>query len=133
MKHLFLILFLVMMGSPAFSQFKELPEAQYHKNGLAYTVYGDYSTQQLAAQVAHTNYCIYRFYKLRRAARIVGFTSFSFMVLGISLNNDGSYPLYGAGCAFGVVSWALSLSAEKWMKRASIKPTQNGATFIYEF
>ncbi|MGQ1890656.1 hypothetical protein ACT29H_09460 [Thermophagus sp. OGC60D27] len=133
MKHLFLILFLVMMGSTAFSQFKELPDVQYEKHGVSYTVNGEYSTQQLAAQLAHTNFCINKFHRLRKASRIVGYTGFSLVLIGLSMEEDTGVFLSGVGGAFGFISWTLSLSAEKWLKRASIKPTQYGATFVFEF
>jgi hypothetical protein len=132
MKQILLILLLFLPGM-AFSQLRKLPEPSRTSNGLSYQVYGDYDDAELVAHLANMNYCLMRYHRGRRTARWLGFSGLVFAGFGAANGDDPGKILMGVGGAFGLFGCIVGLASERWLGRATIEPTRDGASFVFRF
>jgi len=87
-----------------------------------------------ADELDYMRSCLGKYYKVRQAGFI--FTGLSVVVAGASVgikeesNRNSALAVAGGSAVVGMIAY---ISAEKWLKKASIKPADSGIGLKFEF
>mgnify|MGYP003585285849 CR=1 FL=1 len=124
MKLLFLAL-LISFSTIGFSQSIDKPEAQVNKSTVDLKQTDD---------VQYLRNCLGKYYKVRQSARVFSFVSIASAGYSLTLNDEDkrNQVLYVSG-ASALIAIIGNISAEKWLKRASLKPADSGLGVKFEF
>ena len=84
--------------------------------------------------VQYIRNCLDKYYKVRKSARILSFVSIASAGYAISIDDETkrNNVLYVSG-ASALIAIIGNISAEKWLKRASLKPADSGLGIKFEF
>ncbi len=100
---------------------------------FTYTPSGEESVEKNAAAIANVRYCLNQYRKERGWATAFSILGAGGMAGGLVLGDEYEEPGLIAGGALSLVGLFVYIDAGKWLKRAALEPTKEGATFIFKF
>ncbi|WP_132434369.1 hypothetical protein [Natronoflexus pectinivorans] len=84
----------------------------------------------VAAKQLYLEQCLYSYAKQKERGIMLSMVGVAISGVGISSSND--VLSYGGG-AMSLIGVFISLNANKWLKRTTIQPSQEGAVFKFRF
>lgn len=130
MKKLLLAVFLL-MPAMAFSQIKDdiYDQTANQKIDNVFDVENS-DVDLVAAKQKHIQNCLIRYKRQKESALFMMLGGAALSGIGGHYSKD--FAILGGG-ALSVVGFIWSVDANKWLKRASLDPTRDGATFKFRF
>ncbi len=130
MRQLF-FLFLILLPVLASSQMNEDVYFESSKTKRYHEIQVDnVDVNRIAAKQIHIQQCLLRYKSQKETGMVVSIAGAGVAVMG-AYEDKNAITYVGAGLS--LIGILFQLDANKWLRRTSIEPVEDGAVFIFKF